>query len=73
MRLDKVDFLLVQPVFAVKLQVDVMDGLRPVDIGMIGEVLQRGCCTYQQRVAAPFSLQKNVAKDLKILGNRRKI
>ena len=32
-----------------------------------------GCCTYQQRVAAPFSLQKNVAKDLKILGNRRKI
>lgn len=34
---------------------------------------KRGCCTYQQRVAAPFSLQKNVAKDLKILGNRRKI
>jgi hypothetical protein len=39
MTFNEIDFLLVQLIFLVKLQVYIVDGSRPVNIGLVGKIL----------------------------------
>ena len=54
MGFNKGDFLLIQPIFPVKLLVDLWNRLGPVDIGMRGEILEGDKVPFSRRISLRF-------------------